>query len=268
MNQLPFQGYGQNAPGRDMPNEARAQRRQQQGGPLEQAIAPTTPSGAGPSQYPTDETFLQWRQAMQRPKLNAPQQGMGGGGTMGGQMPQFDFHNPGGGMNSTHGLPPGAQNFAGQMGGGQFHTQPVGPRMTGEMIPPQQSAQSNPQGRPMPTPQYLQSLLAGGMDPQAAATQFNQDTHRGYGNEAVYYANNNTIGLPEAYLSNGDQGWNIANRAQHGGGQQQRHPQMQPGSMLNINTQPTAQQTAQTVPPLDAAILGQLMARFNQQPSY
>lgn len=86
----------------------------------------------------------------------------------------------------------------------------------GTPAPP--AAPKSPYGPPEATPAYLLKLLQGGMSPQEAANQFNKETGRGYGNEAVYYGHNNTIGLPEAYLSTGANGWNISNRVPEGPG--------------------------------------------------
>src|SRR5579885_950162 len=63
----------------------------------------------------------------------------------------------------------------------------------------------------------LQKLLSSGIDPQTAAKTFNQQFGRTTGNEAVYYPQNNTIGLPEGYLSTGQNGWQFTPRGASGG---------------------------------------------------
>lgn len=82
------------------------------------------------------------------------------------------------------------------------------------------STQTTPNSGPTPAggapsgagPEALRSLLASGISPQAAAAQFNQRFGRTTGNEAVYYANNNTVGIPEGYFSTGANGWQFAPR--------------------------------------------------------
>ena len=85
------------------------------------------------------------------------------------------------------------------------------------------SAQTGPSGgQAAPTAGYLQSLLAGGLDPQAAIQRFNQETGRTTGNEAVYYGpevhGTATIGLPDAYLSLQQNGWQVTPRSPERGG--------------------------------------------------
>ncbi len=64
----------------------------------------------------------------------------------------------------------------------------------------------------------LKALIDGGMNPQQAASVFNQKYGRSTGNEAVYYApsaqtsGKAVLGLPDAYLSQEPQGWAITNR--------------------------------------------------------
>lgn len=88
------------------------------------------------------------------------------------------------------------------------------------------------------TPAYLQTLLNQGLSPQDAVARFNRETGRTTGNEAVYYANNNTIGLPEAYLAGGDGGWQIVQRqpehGSSGGGGGNRF--VDPSAFINTNS--------------------------------
>lgn len=63
----------------------------------------------------------------------------------------------------------------------------------------------------------LKALIDSGVDPQAAAQQFNKTYGRTTGNEAVYYdpaqhGGVATIGLPDAYLSLEPNGWGITQR--------------------------------------------------------
>lgn len=66
---------------------------------------------------------------------------------------------------------------------------------------------------------YTLSLIQGGMAPQQAASATNKKFGLTTGSEAVYYANNNTIGLPNAYLagptgkSDSPAAWNIVPRS-------------------------------------------------------
>lgn len=64
----------------------------------------------------------------------------------------------------------------------------------------------------------LKSLIDSGLDPQQAAQMFNQKYGRTTGNEAKYYAPSDqtsgkaVIGLPDAYLSQEPNGWNVTVR--------------------------------------------------------
>ena len=87
-------------------------------------------------------------------------------------------------------------------------------------VPPPMPSPTPPPGtasRATPTAAYLKSLIDGGLSPQAAIAQFNQETGRTTGNEAVYYGpevhGRATIGLPEAYLSNEPGGWAVTQRS-------------------------------------------------------
>jgi hypothetical protein len=62
------------------------------------------------------------------------------------------------------------------------------------------------------------------MDPQAAASAFNQKYGRSTGNEAKYYApsadtsGKAVIGLPDSYLSQESNGWSVTQRGGGGSG--------------------------------------------------
>lgn len=62
-------GYGQIAPGRDIPKPPDQQQQQSQAAPLQQAIA------SGAPQYPTDPSFTAWRQRPQPRSLDDPNNG-------------------------------------------------------------------------------------------------------------------------------------------------------------------------------------------------
>lgn len=96
---------------------------------------------------------------------------------------------------------------------------PSQPANTPAVQPPTRSVDAGTSG-PAPTAAYLHSLITGGMDPQAAIAQFNKETGRTTGNEAVYYGpevhGKPTIGLPDSYLSLESNGWGITQRPQGG----------------------------------------------------
>jgi len=61
--------------------------------------------------------------------------------------------------------------------------------------------------------QYILQLIQSGMDPQAAVDKANSAYGLGYGNSAVYYPNNQTIGLPGSYLAYNNGTWGITQRS-------------------------------------------------------
>lgn len=71
---------------------------------------------------------------------------------------------------------------------------------------------------------YMLGLISKGVSPQDAAKESNQKFGRTTGNEAVYYADTNTIGLPDCYLAgptdkpDSPDGWCVVQRAKNGGG--------------------------------------------------
>lgn len=99
---------------------------------------------------------------------------------------------------------------------------PLGPLIPQDNRTPEDKAKSTV----APTGAYLQSLIASGMDPQAAIAQFNKETGRVTGNEAQYYGPEvhgvPTIGLPGEYLDFKGGKWNVNQRVpevQAAGGQ-------------------------------------------------
>ena len=87
----------------------------------------------------------------------------------------------------------------------------------------QQTAPTSSTSMPGSDPaSYTLSLIQGGMTPDKAAAETNQKFNLQTGSQAVYYPDNNTIGLPNAYLAgptnrpDSPKGWGIVPR--QGGG--------------------------------------------------
>ena len=117
-----------------------------------------------------------------------------------------------------------------------------------------------------PTSQYLQSLISGGLSPQDAVAQFNSQTGRTTGNEAVYYndSRGQTIGLPEGYLTAADNWGSLTPHSEGGGGAATPDAGMsQLLAYLQQQQASTATQKAADQAKADA-LYGQLQTRASQ----
>lgn len=92
---------------------------------------------------------------------------------------------------------------------GRPRTSPLASAIAGPGLPPGAPAKVNPPAPP-PSPlappsgtihDYMLEQLKMGKDPAQVAADANKHFGRTTGNEAVYYKDNNTIGLPDSYLA-------------------------------------------------------------------
>lgn len=145
--------------------------------------------------------------------------GGGAGGSFGRTMADHDTPPPQTPSTPPPSLPPTGPADTGKVSAGGSTTFN---EKTGTYGPPSTASPYLPGGAPAPTAAYLQSLLAGGMSYQDAISQFNRETGRTTGNEAVYYGpevhGKPTIGLPGEYLSQEANGWQATQRAPETGG--------------------------------------------------
>jgi hypothetical protein len=93
----------------------------------------------------------------------------------------------------------------------------VDPNLTGRPNPAAGAAGGNGNG----VQAFMLDLLNKGVDPKAVADQTNAKFGASIGTGALYYPNNNTIGLPDFYIAGPQQGqtgtgWNVVTRG--GGG--------------------------------------------------